>query len=65
MLKSTPLSRQFEIIERFNPSIVLILYPLFATFSPLFDLDDAIPLIYEISTFQKLEKLLIDDVFDR
>jgi hypothetical protein len=48
ILKRLFLSRQFEIIGCFNSSIVLILHSLFATFSPLFDLDDDISLIYEI-----------------
>jgi hypothetical protein len=65
MLKWFFLSRHFEIIERFNSSILLILHSLFASFSLLFDLNDDIPLIYEIRIFQKVEKLLINDVFDR
>jgi hypothetical protein len=62
ILKCLFLSRQFEIIECFNSSILVILHSLFASFSSLFDLDDDISLIYEIRIFRKLEKLLNNDV---
>jgi hypothetical protein len=65
ILKCFFLSRQFEIIECFNSSILVILHSLFASFSSLFDLNDDDLLIYEIIIFQKLEKLLKDDVFDQ
>jgi hypothetical protein len=65
MLKWFFLSRQFEIIECFNSSILVILHSLFVSFSLLFDLNDDTFFIYEIRIFQKLEKLLINDVFDR
>jgi hypothetical protein len=65
ILKCLFLSRQFEIIECFNSSILVILHSLFVSFSSFFDLDDDIFLIYEIRIFQKLEILLINDVFNR
>jgi hypothetical protein len=45
-------NRMFQPID----TVLLILHSLFAPFSPLFDLNDDISLIYEIRTFQKLEK---------
>jgi hypothetical protein len=65
MLKWFSLSRQLKIIECFNSSILVILHSLFVSFSSFFDLNDDIFLIYKISIFQKLEILLINDVFDR
>jgi hypothetical protein len=64
ILKWPSLSRQSEITGCFNPSVLLILHPLFATFSPLFDLDDDTPPNIWGGNPQKLGKLLVDDGFD-
>ncbi len=56
ILKWFFISRQIEIIECFNSSILIILHSFFASFSSLFDLNDNIFLIYKINIWKKIKK---------